>query len=380
MSPRTPRQAPGAPTIVDVARAAGVSKGLVSLAVNGRPGVSDATRQRVREVADQLGWRPNLQARSLSTQTTYALGLVLRRDARIVAADPFYPAFMAGIESVLAEEGRVLVLSVVGDREAEERTYRAFAADRRVDGVFLIDLRHRDARVALLAELGLPAVLVGQLEEPVALPYVALDDAPGVAAAVHHLVDLGHRDLAHVAGDPAFQHARHRRQAFEEAVASRGLTPTAVVDTDFSMAQGASATAALLAGRGRPTAVVYANDPMAVAGLGVLQEAGVAVPDEMSVVGFDGTELARHTHPALTTIRSDPEQWGQRPPARCSTCAPPGRRRTSCCRPPSSSPPVPPDPPRPGRSDTRTPQPTQEHPCNDASPASSRPPPCSASR
>lgn len=310
MSPRTPRQPPGAPTIVDVARAAGVSKGLVSLAVNGRPGVSDATRRRVQEAAEQLGWRPNLQARSLSTQTTYALGLVLRRDARIVAADPFYPAFMAGIESVLAEEGRVLVLSVVGDDEAEERTYRGFAADRRVDGVFLIDLRHQDARVALLAELGVPAVLVGRLDEPAALPCVELDDAPGVAAAVHHLVDLGHTQVAYVAGDPAFQHARHRRQAFEEAVASRGLTPTAVVDTDFSMAQGASATAALLAGRNRPTAVVYANDPMAVAGLGVLQEAGVAVPGEMSVVGFDGTELARHTHPALTTVRSDPEQWG----------------------------------------------------------------------
>ncbi len=295
---------------MDVARAAGVSKGLVSLAMNDRPGVSDATRLRVRAVADQLGWRPSLPARTLSTSRTYALGLVLRRDLRIVAADPFYPAFMAGIETVLTEEGRVLVLSVVGDEAAEERAYRTLAADRRVDGVFLNDLRHDDHRVALLVELGIPAVLVGRPDGATPLPCVVLDDAPGVTAAVHHLVDLGHRAIAHVGGDPALLHARHRRRAFEETVAARGLVAAAVVDTDFSMAQGAAATTALLAGRTRPTAIVYANDPMAISGLGVLQEAGVDVPGEVSVVGFDGTETARHTHPPLTTVRSDPQEWG----------------------------------------------------------------------
>ncbi|GAA3567375.1 LacI family DNA-binding transcriptional regulator [Microlunatus spumicola] len=287
-----------------------MSKGLVSLAINDRPGVSEATRLRVLEVADRLGWRPSLPARTLSTSRTYALGLVLRRDLRIVAADPFYPAFMAGIETVLTDEGRVLVLSVVGSAEAEERAYRTFAADRRVDGAFLNDLRHDDHRVDLLRELGIPAVLVGRPDGPAPFPSVVLDDAPGVTAAVHHLVDLGHRAIAHVGGDPALLHARHRRRAFEDAVAARGLVPTAVVDTDFSMAQGASATAALLAGRTRPTAIVYANDPMAIAGLGVLQEAGTQVPDAMSVVGFDGTEMARHTHPPLTTVRSDPQEWG----------------------------------------------------------------------
>ena len=310
MSPRTKSSTPGAPTIMDVARAAGVSKGSVSLAFNDRPGVSDATRQRVHEAAERLGWRPNLQARRLSTQTAYAFGLVLRRDPRIVAADPFYPAFMAGIESVLADEGRVLQLSVVGDAAAEERAYRSFATDRRVDGVFLNDLRHADGRVALLEELRLPAVQVGRLEAPCALPAVVLDDRPGVVAAVDHLVGLGHRRLAHVGGDPALQHARNRRQAFEEAVARHGLTSAAVLDTDFTMAGGAAATASLLEAAERPTAVLYANDPMAVAGLGVLQRTGVRVPDEVSVVGFDGTEIGVHTHPALTTIRSDPEQWG----------------------------------------------------------------------
>lgn len=298
------------PTINDVARQAGVSKGLVSFVMNDRPGVAPATRIRILQAAEELGWRPNVKARTLSTRTTYALGLVLRREPQIVAADPFYAAFMAGVESVLAAEGRVLVLSVVPDAETEERTYRTLLADRRVDGVFLTDLRHGDARLGLLEQLGLPAVLVGHLDEPVALPSVNLDDTSGIRAAVRHLVDLGHRRIAHVAGDGRFLHARRRHAAFTAAMAAAGFDPSQVVETDFSMSGGAAATRALLTRPARPTAIVYANDPMAIAGLGVLQSRQIDVPGEVSIVGFDGTELARNVHPALTTVESDPEQWG----------------------------------------------------------------------
>ncbi len=298
------------PTINDVARRANVSKGLVSFVMNGRPGVAPATRLRILQAADELGWRPNVKARSLSTRTTYALGLVLRREPHIVAADPFYPAFMAGVESVLAAEGRVLVLSVVPDAETEERTYGTFLAERRVDGVFLTDLRHGDARLALLDRLGLPAVLVGHLDEPVTLPAVNLDDTAGIAAAVRHLVDLGHQRIAHVAGDGRLLHARRRQDAFTAAMTTARLDPSLVVETDFSMRGGAAATRALLARPVRPTAIVYANDPMAIAGLSVLQSRQIDVPGEVSVIGFDGTELARNVHPALTTVESDPEQWG----------------------------------------------------------------------
>lgn len=293
-----------------MARHAGVSKGLVSFVMNDRPGVAPATRLRILQAADELGWRPNVQARTLSNRTTYALGLVLRREPQIVAADPFYPAFMAGVESVLATQGRVLVLSVVPDAETEERTYRTFLADQRVDGVFLTDLRHDDTRLALLEQLGLPAVLVGHVDEPTPFPSVNLDDTTGVRAAVAHLVDLGHRRIAHIAGDGRFLHARRRRAAFEGATAVAGLDPFLVVETDFSMGGGAAATRALLGRTVRPTAIVYANDPMAIAGLGVLQQRRIEVPEQVSVVGFDGTELARNVHPALTTVESDPEQWG----------------------------------------------------------------------
>jgi DNA-binding LacI/PurR family transcriptional regulator len=298
------------PTINDVARRAGVSKGLVSFVVNKRPGVAAATRARILRVAEELNWRPSIKARTLSTRTTYALGLVIRRSPEIVAADPFFPAFMAGVESVLARQGRVLVFSVVPDAASEERAYRALVTDNRVDGVFLTDLRRHDPRVRMLEQLGLPAVLVGCLDQTVGLPSVNLDDTIGVASAVQHLIDLGHTRIAYVAGDQQYLHARRRRAAFARTVRAAGLDGLCVMCTDFTMAAGAAATRALLDRAQPPTAIVYANDPLAIAGLGVLQSRRIDIPGQISIIGYDGTEMVRHTHPALTTIVADAELWG----------------------------------------------------------------------
>jgi DNA-binding LacI/PurR family transcriptional regulator len=298
------------PTINDVARKAGVSKGLVSFVINNRPGVAPKTRERVLQVASEMGWRPSVTARMLSTRKTFALGLVMRRAPQILAADPFFPAFMAGVESVLAEENRVLVLSVVPDAPSEERAYRSLAADHRVDGIFVTDLRHLDRRIELAAELALPAVTLGRPDVPTTLPAVDLDDTHGIEEAIRHLVALGHRRIAHVTGDLELLHARRRRDSFRRATRAAGLEACPTVSTDFSAAGGAAATSRLLTSDPAPTAIVYANDPMAIAGLGVLAKHGLPVPREMSVVGFDGTEMARYVYPALTTIEADAELWG----------------------------------------------------------------------
>lgn len=299
------------PTITDVARTAGVSKGLVSFALNNKPGVSPETRKRILDVAGDLGWRPSLRARSLSTRTSFALGLVIRRKAEVISADPFFPAFIAGVESVLVDEGRALVLSVVPDAEAEKRSYQTFADDNRVDGVFLTDLREDDERFALLAELGLPAVALGRPAPGVAIPSVEVDDTHGIAAAVEHLVSLGHSRIGHVAGDPHLMHGGRRRGSFDEAMHEAGLDPSLVVETDFSASQGADATRQLLDAPVPPTAIVYANDPMAIAGLGIAQQRGLHVPEDLSITGFDGTDISGYVFPALTTITSDPVEWGR---------------------------------------------------------------------
>jgi len=298
-------------TIADVAREAGVSKGLVSFALNDRPGVSAETRSRILEVADALGWTPSLRARSLSSRRSFALGLVIARDPEVLGTDPFFTSFIAGVETILAPEGLALVLSVVPDEKTELATYRTLATDGRVDGVFLTDLRRDDARIPYLAELGLPAVTLGRPDQDSPFPAVSIDDADGIAESVRHLVELGHRRIAHVAGSTTMLHGGRRRESFTTAMQAAGLATDQIVETDFSIAAGADATRRLLRSAEPPTAIVFANDPMAIAGVGVAQELGVRVPQDLSITGFDDIEFARHIYPPLTTVGATPVVWGR---------------------------------------------------------------------
>lgn len=298
-------------TISDVARAAGVSKGLVSFALNDRPGVAPDTRERILGVAADLGWVPSMRARALSTDRAYALGLVIARDPAIIAGDPFFPAFISGLEQVLAPIGQSLVLSMVADEAAERASYERLAENGRVDGVVLTDLRQNDSRLELISGLGLHAVTLGfpDVESPFGV--VSLDDGPGIRSVVDHLADLGHSHIAHVAGASSWLHGKRRRDSFADALSERGLLGSLIVETDFSASDGARATAQLLALDVPPTAIVYANDPMAVAGLGIAQRAGLRVPDDLSITGFDGSDVAEYMYPSLTTVSTSVTDWGR---------------------------------------------------------------------
>lgn len=301
------------PTITDVARRAGVSKGLVSFALNDRPGVSAETRDRILAAARELGWTPSLRARSLSVDRSYALGLVIGRSVDVIAADPFFHAFIAGVESEFSTAGQVLVLTRATPGREEAATYRGLAADKRVDGVFLTDLRADDDRIRLVSELGLAAVTLGRTDIPSPFPSVSVDDGRGIRAAVDHLIALGHRRIAHVAGPSNMLHGRRRAGAFAAAARAGGVEPMAAIETDFSAVDGARATRELLAlGTERPTAIVYSNDMMALAGLAVAQRAGLHVPHDLSITGFDNTELGEHTFPSITSVATDAAEWGAR--------------------------------------------------------------------
>ena len=226
------------PTINDVARAAGVSKGAVSFALNNRPGLATETRERILAVARELGWTPNSRARALSVSRSFAVGLVMARPPETLRADPFFPSFIAGLESVLSESGYALLLQVVPEHDHELRSYRRLAEEGRVDGVFVTDLHVDDTRPALLAELGLPAVIIGPaLGEPF-WPAVGVDDGPGVAAAVEHLVGLGHTRIAHVSGPTAMVHGQSRRDAWSRAMREAGLPEGLFAEADFSAEEG----------------------------------------------------------------------------------------------------------------------------------------------
>ncbi|MFD8567294.1 LacI family DNA-binding transcriptional regulator [Streptomyces sp. NPDC057694] len=298
------------PTIADVAQRAGVSRATVSFALNDRPGVAEETKARIMAAADELGWTPSRPARALSLGKAGAFGLVLARDPEQIGSDLFFPAFIAGVETVIGQRGDGLMVHVT--TPAQERgVYTRLAAERQVDGVLLTDLREDDPRPALMKELGLPAVVIGRPEWGDGLTAVCLDDEPAYAAAVRRLAELGHRHIAHVEGPRELRHAQRRRHAWEQTLRDLGLPEGPVLPGGFSAEGGARATRELLALPEPPTAIVYGNDLAAMAGLSVAQELGIRVPDGLSVVGYDDTPLTRYSFPPLASARADARGWGE---------------------------------------------------------------------
>jgi DNA-binding LacI/PurR family transcriptional regulator len=296
-------------TISDIASRAGVSKGAVSYALNGRPGVSDGTRERILSIARELGWYPNRAARALSAARADACGFVLARPAKTLALEPFFMEFIAGVESELSARSIALTIQLVRDVREEIAVYRRWWAERRVDGVLMVDLRFDDPRVEELVSLGLPAVVVGGPVENRALPAVWHDEAYVVDEAVRYLAALGHTRIARVAGVSDFVHTAQRTEAFRSVARELGLHGE-VVSTDYTPESGARATRKLLVAPEPPTAIVYDSDVLAVTGLGVVQHMGFSVPDDVSIVGWDDSLISQVVHPPLTAVTRDIEAYG----------------------------------------------------------------------
>ncbi|QMU96709.1 LacI family transcriptional regulator [Microbacterium esteraromaticum] len=293
-------------TIADVAREAGVTKATVSHALSGNRPISEETRARVLAAAERLNWVPSQSARSLATRRANAVGVVLARDPDVIANDSFFPAFIAGVESVLAETETALMLQVVPDRDAEQRAYRSMAHGR-ADGAILLDLRVEDWRVPLLDELGVPTVIVGAYDEEHDFSCVRTDDGEPVRQLIDHLRDAGHRRIAHVSGPLDYVHSRARADAYVEVMGDAAL----LREGDFSARSGRDRTAELLALADRPTAILYSNDTMAIAGLSYARAQGLTVPGDLAVAGFDDDPLSAHLSPSLTSVSSDPAARGR---------------------------------------------------------------------
>lgn len=298
------------PTIADVARRAGVSKGAVSYALNGQPGVSEATRQRIIAIAREIGFNPNSAARALSGASANAVGLTLCRPARILGIEPFFMELISGLEGELSARSYALTLQVVADSDAEIAVYRRWWGERRVDGVFVCDLRLDDPRVPALEELQLPAVVIGGPGHTGGLANIWSDEAAALEEVVAYLVALGHRRIARVGGLANLLHTELRTEAFKKLCQRLGLDQGLTVGSDYTGEEGARITRRLLSSTSRPTAIVYDNDVMAVAGLAVAQEMGLAIPADLSLVAWDDSPLCRLVHPPLTALSRDIPAYG----------------------------------------------------------------------
>lgn len=298
-------------TIADIAEAAGVSTGAVSYALNDKPGVSRSTRDRVLRIATELGWRPSSAARALTDGRSGAIGLIVDRPAGVLGIEPFFMQLVSGIQAELNRSSHAaLLLQVTEDRDTEISTYRNWWAERRVDGVIVVDLWEDDSRLPVLDEIGLPAVALGYPQPGAKLPCVWSDDGAAISESVGYLSALGHTRIARVAGPRNLVHTAHRDHAFAEAAEAAGLAASTVVHTDYSGDEGARATRRLLSQRARPTAIIFDNDVMALASLGEAQELGVDVPERLSLIAWDDSALCQLVRPALTAVSRDVPSHG----------------------------------------------------------------------
>ena len=239
------------------------------------------------------------------------VGIVIQRPAQLIGVDPFYPALIAGVEQVLSETEYALVLRVVNNDEAEARSYERLAVQGRVDGFILTDVRRHDPRFRVVGGLGVPAVALGPAPRSCPFPVVGPDDHATSRSMVRHLLELGHRRIAHVSGPPWYEHSQARRKGWREALMEAGVQPDAEVPGDFTAAGGEASTRALLDTSDPPTAIFYANDLMAIAGLAVAADRTVRIPEDLSIAGYDEISLSAHMSPPLATVSRDNQLWGQ---------------------------------------------------------------------
>lgn len=295
-------------TIKDVAREAGVSTATVSRVFNDNPAVSDDTRRRVRDVATKLNYWPNGVARSLITSRTHALGVLLPE-----LHGEFFSEVIHGIDLAARRAGfHLLVSSFHSDTEGLIAALRSIRG--RVDGLVVMapDIEGRATIQACVGEL--PVVLLNPGEEPPDCDTLSVANFEGARSAVRHLIALGHRTVATVTGPHRNVEARQRLEGYRFALRESGIVPETSLEIrgDFTEPSGYEAAATLLALRPRPAAVFAANDSMAVGLVGALNDAGVQVPQDLAVVGFDDTPIARYMTPALTTVHVDAFELGER--------------------------------------------------------------------
>ena len=297
-------------TIRDVATRAGVAISSVSAALNGTPGVSDATRQRVRRLAEEMGYVPSLRGKSLSARRAFALGLVIQREATILESDPFFPSFISGLESVLAGSGYALVLQMEEEPDKALQRYGQLAGDRRVDGVFLADIQVDDPRIELLQQLGMPAVGVNSEPRKFPFPSVTQDHVAGIETLISYLAESGHKSIIHVSGPQNLLHSRQREEAWRRSMKRLQLPAGEVIPGDFTYQGGRRAADRLIGMSPRPTAVFCANDLTAIGFMARAQDLGLRIPEDLSVAGYDGIEIGGYVRPALTTLRTSPRAIG----------------------------------------------------------------------
>jgi DNA-binding LacI/PurR family transcriptional regulator len=297
-----------AASLTDVARASGFSIATVSRVLTGTDyPVADETRQKVQRVAKELGYQPNLIARSLRKERTHTIGIIVEN-----ILSPFIPPIIRGIQDRLSQHDYFSIIfnsdwDPVIEADAIERLVM-----RQIDGIIFVESYMRSSgEVAALNDK--PHLFVHRLFNSIGVNAVVPDDRYGARLAVQHLIQLGHRRIALIRGPEGWDAASNRLAGYQEELAASGLPydSALVAGGDWQAQSGYHGAQQLLAAAERPTAIFAANDLMALGAIYAIQEAGLRVPEDMAIVGYDDRDFAGFVRPALTTVEMPCEKMGQ---------------------------------------------------------------------
>lgn len=300
-------------TLEDIAKQAGVSRSTVSRVVNGYPNVREDVRKRVLEVIQNTGYHPNAAARTLASQRSWTLGLVLPHSVSFFFTDPYYPHLTKGIAQACNQYNYTLALFLVGTKEDEEKIFPRVARKGLLDGVLVQAGHHGDQQIiGLLVDSKMPLVVAGRPFRSDNVSYIDIDNVNAAHNAVRHLIQIGYRRIGTIAGPAHSTVGLDRKEGYLKALKERGrdVDEALIVEGDFTEAGGYYAMQKLLSAK--PDAVFAASDIMAIGAMRAAREAGLSIPKDVAFVGFDDLPIATLSDIQLTTVRQPVVQFGHK--------------------------------------------------------------------